>query len=145
MTSEKMVSSRLKAIKKAESINQNQLSEMTGIPWGTVRNIEQNGNGNFTQIRKIFDIPRFKRYLLWFFYGESNAALGQISPSQLLEVKESLAAKGQLEDKSIEISNELIAEHFKGFEAATTPEVAESITEETSKALMGILKSHGLR
>jgi hypothetical protein len=132
-------------MRKAEGINQNQLSEMTNIPWGTVRNIEQNGNGNFAQIRKIFDIERFKRYLLWFFYGETNPALGQISPTQLSEVKDKLIEKGLLENKSDVVSNELLAEHLEGYEASTTPEVTDSITKDMTAALTEILHNHGLR
>lgn len=145
MTPEEIVSSRLKAIRKAEGISQNQLSEMTNIPWGTVRNIEQNGNGNFAQIRKIFDIERFKRYLLWFFYGETNPALGQISPTQLGEIKDKLVAKGLIDSKSEVVSSELIAEHLEGYAASTTPEVTESITKDVSTALTEILHNHGLR
>lgn len=145
MNTEDMVKEKIKAIRKAEDLSQSDLAEMSGIAWGTIRNIEQQGTFSYSKMGPIFDIPRIKRYLMWFFYNETNPRLGQISPTQLMAVKDRLLLDNKLQSKSDEITNEMLAEYLDDFDVSTQPEVAENIVHDVANALQETLKNYGVR
>lgn len=72
---------KLKAIRKAEGMTQKEFSELTGVPFGTIRNYEA---GQFEVGLKVIDavleLERFEKYMMWLMKGKTNPGLGQIAP-----------------------------------------------------------------
>ncbi len=80
---------KLKAIRKAEGMTQKAFAELTGVPFGTIRNYE---SGQFDVGLKVIDavleIDRFEKYMLWLMKGKTNPGLGQIAPPLSLDGSE---------------------------------------------------------
>lgn len=72
---------KLRAIRKAETLTQQQFSDLTGISLGTIRNYEA---GQFDVGLKTIDmvlaVERFEKYMMWLMKGKTNPGLGQIAP-----------------------------------------------------------------
>lgn len=72
---------KLKAIRKAEGMTQKEFSELTGVPFGTIRNYEA---GQFDVGLKVIDavleVERFEKYMMWLMKGKTQPGLGQIAP-----------------------------------------------------------------
>ncbi len=72
---------KLKAIRKAEGMTQKEFAELTGVPFGTIRNYEA---GQFEVGLKVIDavleLERFEKYMMWLMKGKTAPELGQIAP-----------------------------------------------------------------
>ncbi|WP_345964922.1 helix-turn-helix domain-containing protein [Salmonella enterica] len=68
-------------MRKAETLTQQQFSDLTGIALGTIRNYEA---GQFDVGLKTIDmvlaVERFEKYMMWLMKGKTNPGLGQIAP-----------------------------------------------------------------
>ncbi|EEF5710359.1 helix-turn-helix domain-containing protein [Salmonella enterica] len=73
---------KLRAIRKAEKLTQQQFSDLTGISLATIKNYER---GRFEVGLKVIDavleLERFEKYMMWLMKGKTNPGLGQIAPS----------------------------------------------------------------
>ncbi|EED4921302.1 helix-turn-helix transcriptional regulator [Salmonella enterica subsp. arizonae] len=62
-------------------MTQKEFSELTGVPFGTIRNYEA---GQFEVGLKVIDavleLERFEKYMMWLMKGKTNPGLGQIAP-----------------------------------------------------------------
>ncbi|MGX5054365.1 helix-turn-helix domain-containing protein [Enterobacter asburiae] len=80
---------KLRAIRKAEKLTQKQFSEVSGVPFGTVRNYEA---GQFEVGLKVIDavlaVERFEKYMMWLMNGKTKPEIGQISPALSLDGSE---------------------------------------------------------
>lgn len=72
---------KLRAIRKAEKLTQQQFSDLTDISLATIKNYER---GRFEVGLKVIDavleIERFEKYMMWLMKGKTNPGLGQIAP-----------------------------------------------------------------
>lgn len=72
---------KLRAIRKAEKLTQQQFSDLTGISLATIKNYER---GRFEVGLKVIDavleLERFEKYMMWLMKGKTNPGLGQIAP-----------------------------------------------------------------
>ncbi|EAP9507896.1 helix-turn-helix transcriptional regulator [Salmonella enterica] len=72
---------KLRAVRVAESLTQQQFSDLTGISLGTIKNYEV---GKFDVGLKVIDmvlaVERFEKYMMWLMKGKTNPGLGQIAP-----------------------------------------------------------------
>lgn len=72
---------KLRAIRKAEDLTQQQFSDLTGVSLGTIKNYER---GRFEVGLKVIDavlaIERFEKYMMWLMTGKIRPEIGQISP-----------------------------------------------------------------
>ncbi|WP_299138138.1 helix-turn-helix domain-containing protein [uncultured Vibrio sp.] len=82
------IGKKIKAIRIAEGLKREEISNLTSIPRGTVRNIEQGvGRPSSETLEKITKHERFKKYAFWLMTDETLPESGQIAPdfSILLE------------------------------------------------------------
>lgn len=72
---------KLRAIRKAEKLTQQQFSDLTGISLATIKNYER---GRFEVGLKVIDavleLERFEGYMMWLMKGKTAPELGQIAP-----------------------------------------------------------------
>ncbi|ENM5253592.1 helix-turn-helix transcriptional regulator [Salmonella enterica] len=72
---------KLRAIRKAEKLTQQQFSDLIEIPLSTIRNYE---TGQFDVGLKVIDavleVERFEKYMMWLMKGKTAPELGQIAP-----------------------------------------------------------------
>lgn len=77
---------KLRAIRKAEKLTQQQFSDLTGISLATIKNYER---GRFEVGLKVVDavleIDRLEKYMMWLMKGKTNPGLGQIAPPLSLD------------------------------------------------------------
>ncbi|CAK1695337.1 Transcriptional regulator [Vibrio crassostreae] len=72
---------KLKAIRIAERLGREDMSQLTDIPRGTIRNYEQGVNKpNVETLTKITNNECFKKYTYWLMTDEVLPESGQISP-----------------------------------------------------------------
>ena len=72
---------KLKAIRLAEEIERDEMSQLVDIPRGTIRNYEQGVNNPRSDIlTKITNHERFKKYAYWLMTDDVLPASGQVSP-----------------------------------------------------------------
>ncbi|EJE5640768.1 helix-turn-helix transcriptional regulator [Salmonella enterica] len=73
---------KLRSIRKAEGLTQQQFSDLTGISLATIKNYE---TGTFDvglkTIDMVLNVERFEKYMMWLMKGKTNPGLGQIAPS----------------------------------------------------------------
>ncbi len=73
---------KLRAMRIAEGMTQQQLSDLSGIGLGTIKNYETGQKmAGIKVIEQILALPNFEKYALWLMTGKSSEAAGQISPS----------------------------------------------------------------
>lgn len=147
MNPNEIVKERMKLMRKTEGLNQDEFSELIDIAVGTVRNFEQLGTISFSQLHKIFEVPRFSRYFMWFFKGEIFPTIGQISPDIMAEIKAALKTTKPDFNKGDEISNDEVKKHCADYQTQTpTPTVSvDKVLEDVSKALKKSLEKNGIR
>lgn len=72
---------KLRSIRKAEGLTQQQFSDLTGISLGTIKNYE---TGTFDvglkTIDMVLNVESFEKYMMWLMKGKTNPGLGQIAP-----------------------------------------------------------------
>ncbi|EEJ8448067.1 helix-turn-helix transcriptional regulator [Salmonella enterica] len=82
MTLSNTIEQKLRAVRKAERLTQQALSDMTGISLGTIKNYERGFNSVGLQtVESILKIPSLQKYTLWLMTGQTAPASGQISPT----------------------------------------------------------------
>ncbi|WP_339057537.1 helix-turn-helix transcriptional regulator [Candidatus Regiella endosymbiont of Tuberolachnus salignus] len=73
---------KLIIIRESERINRRQLSDLVGIPYGTLTYYETGRSTPPTDVAmKIFSHPQFLKYTLWFMTGKTAPEFGQIAPA----------------------------------------------------------------
>jgi len=76
-TAEKLI-----VMRESERITRKVMSELTGIPYGSLTDYELGrGNMGLKAAQKILGHNRFKKYTMWFLFDETDPAAGQISPA----------------------------------------------------------------
>lgn len=89
MTKSSARGKKLKAIREAEGMTQKQFSELTGIPFGTIRNYE---TGQYDVGLKVIDlvlgVESLEKYMFWLMNGKTKPEIGQISPALSLDGSE---------------------------------------------------------
>lgn len=72
---------KLRLIRKAEGLTQQQFSDLTGISLGTIKNYE---TGTFDvglkTIDMVLSVELFEKYMMWLMKGKTQPGLGQIAP-----------------------------------------------------------------
>lgn len=89
---------KIKLIRLAEGLSQEQLANLTGIKKGTLKNIEQGiGDPGWSQIERLFVDETFERYAMWLTINQTNIDAGQVSPDDVKNIRDQkkLAAKQQ--------------------------------------------------
>ena len=82
MTMSNEIEKKLLAIRKAEGITQQKLSDITGISLGTIKNYERGFNTvGLKTLELIVKLPQFEKYTLWLMTGKTAPAAGQICPA----------------------------------------------------------------
>lgn len=75
------IEQKLRAVRKAERLTQQALSDMTGISLGTIKNYERGFNSVGLQtVELILSVPQMQKYTLWLMTGKTAPSAGQISP-----------------------------------------------------------------
>lgn len=74
-------SEKLKAIRKAEGLTQQQFAELIGISLGTIKNYETNQHeAKALTVEKVLDVVALQKYTLWLMTDKTAPEAGQISP-----------------------------------------------------------------
>lgn len=146
MQANDIVKERLKLMRKTEGLTQDDFAELVGIPVGTCRNFEQNGTVSFAQLLKVFEHPRFARYLMWFFQGHSYPTIGQISPDIMQDIKTNLQKTTNHFDKYQEISDEQVKQHLGNYQTQQPSDfgIADKVLEDVMDAVKDSLGRHGI-
>lgn len=76
------IGSRIKEARKAEGYTQQEMADLTGIPYSTYKFLER-ANASAEKLEKVFQVPRMKRYALWIMTGTTEPAGGQIDPAMM--------------------------------------------------------------
>jgi transcriptional regulator with XRE-family HTH domain len=77
------IGEKFRRIREAEQLGREAFSEMTGIPFGTLRGIEGgNHEPSFAVIQKLALNERTQKYMLWLLTGETNLGTGQVTPGE---------------------------------------------------------------
>ncbi|MCY9800625.1 helix-turn-helix transcriptional regulator [Citrobacter braakii] len=77
-----IVSEKIKAIRTAEGLSQNQFCEIMEIPISTLKKLEGGHNEpGWTTLTKLTQHPRFEKYTLWLMTGNTAPQAGQIAPT----------------------------------------------------------------
>ncbi|HHJ4331754.1 TPA: helix-turn-helix transcriptional regulator, partial [Citrobacter freundii] len=64
------IEQKLRAVRKAERLTQQALSDMTGISLGTIKNYERGFNSVGLQtVELILSVPQMQKYTLWLMTG----------------------------------------------------------------------------
>ncbi|MDY4350716.1 helix-turn-helix domain-containing protein [Pectobacterium brasiliense] len=72
---------KLKSIRIAEGLTQKQLSELTGVSLGMIKNYESDQHPAGVQtVEKVIQVEKFEKYTLWLMTGKTAPVAGQISP-----------------------------------------------------------------
>lgn len=72
---------KIKAIRLAERLERKEMSDLTGIPRGTIRDYEQEvSNPKGDALTKITNHERFEKYTFWLMTGKVLPESGQVSP-----------------------------------------------------------------
>lgn len=76
------VSQKIKAVRQAEKVTQQQLSDLAGISLSTLKKIEAGyQEPSVTTLSKITKHPSFEKYALWLISDKTLPEAGQISPA----------------------------------------------------------------
>ncbi|MBP1037868.1 helix-turn-helix transcriptional regulator [Serratia fonticola] len=75
-------SQKLLSIRKAEGLTQKQLSDLSGLSLGTIRNYET-GQHSATAltVEKVLAAERLQKYTMWLMTGHTAPQAGQIAPA----------------------------------------------------------------
>lgn len=73
--------SKLKIIRQAEGMTQKTMSELTGVPLGTIKNYESGHSAvGIHVLQTILATRKLQKYTLWLMTGNAAPAAGQIAP-----------------------------------------------------------------
>lgn len=72
---------KLRAIRKAEGLTQNELAKAAGLGLSSVKNYEVGTDVGISIIERILEVERFQKYTLWLMIGKTSEAAGQIAPA----------------------------------------------------------------
>ncbi|GAK26405.1 helix-turn-helix domain-containing protein [Serratia liquefaciens] len=73
---------KLKAMRAAEGLTQQQLSDLASIPLSTIKNYETGQKlAGIKVIERVIALAEFEKYTLWLMTGKTSEAAGQISPA----------------------------------------------------------------
>ncbi|CAM3516903.1 transcriptional regulator [Rouxiella silvae] len=76
---------KLALIRDSERITKRQLTDLTGINYGTYHGYESDKSKmTLESAVKLFGHPRFNKYQDWFMYDRTDPARGQIAPALAL-------------------------------------------------------------
>ncbi|MCU6182669.1 helix-turn-helix domain-containing protein [Citrobacter cronae] len=74
-------SEKLKAIRKAEGLTQQQFAELIGISLGTIKNYESSQHeAKALTVEKVLEIEKLQKYTLWLMTDKTAPVAGQVSP-----------------------------------------------------------------
>jgi transcriptional regulator with XRE-family HTH domain len=77
-----IVSEKIKAIRTAEGLSQNQFCKIMEIPISTLKKLEGGYNEpGWTTLMKLTQHPLFEKYTLWLMTGNTAPESGQIAPT----------------------------------------------------------------
>ncbi|EDY1997061.1 helix-turn-helix transcriptional regulator [Salmonella enterica subsp. diarizonae] len=72
---------KMRDIRTAEGLTQKQLSELTGIHIGTIKNYETGHHpAGIQTVEKLIKTERFEKYTLWLLTDKTAPVAGQIAP-----------------------------------------------------------------
>ncbi|HDL8404225.1 TPA: helix-turn-helix transcriptional regulator [Yersinia enterocolitica] len=73
---------KIKLIRESERLSQKEMSDLTGIPYGTFIHYEQGrSKPGADAIIRMLKVSKFRKYRDWFMFDEVNPAAGQIAPA----------------------------------------------------------------
>ncbi|OWF73304.1 transcriptional regulator [Yersinia frederiksenii] len=73
---------KLKLMRESERLNRREMSELVDIPYGSMTGYELERMKMTLEVgMKIFNHPRFKKYMMWFMTGDISPESGQIAPA----------------------------------------------------------------
>lgn len=73
---------KLKLMRESERLNRREMSELVDIPYGSMTGYELERMKMTLEVgMKIFNHPRFKKYMMWFMTGDTAPDSGQIAPA----------------------------------------------------------------
>ncbi|KGA42355.1 hypothetical protein KU75_06500 [Pectobacterium odoriferum] len=73
---------KLKKIRLAEGMTQKQLSELTGLSLGTIKNYEAGQNTvGLHVLQTILAQRAFRKYTMWVIHDNADAESGQVAPT----------------------------------------------------------------
>lgn len=76
------IGEKIKVMRKSEMLTQKQLSDLVGIPAGTLIHYEQGkSKPGADALIKLLNPKRFRKYRDWFMFDETNPETGQIAPA----------------------------------------------------------------
>lgn len=85
------IGEKIKVMRKSEMLTQKQLSDLVGIPAGTLIHYEQGkSKPGADALIKLLNPQRFRKYRDWFMFNETNPAAGQIAPVLSLNGQETI-------------------------------------------------------
>ena len=77
-----IVSEKIKAIRTAEGLSQNQFCKIMEIPISTLKKLEGGYNEpGWTTLMKLTQHPLFEKYTLWLMTDKTAPQAGQIAPA----------------------------------------------------------------
>lgn len=107
---------KLRTARKAERLTQEEMSGITGVPLGTLRNMEQRGYASYDQLRAILSADRMGRYAMWFMLDQTCPEMGQISPAMVEDLRTELNARrqqdGAAHDRNMVITDQMLDERW---------------------------------
>lgn len=73
---------KIKVIRQAEGLTQNELADLSGLSYSTINKLVAGINADMKTktLQKIAGIPNFKKYVLWLLTDKTDPKNGQISP-----------------------------------------------------------------
>ncbi|MEN3261165.1 helix-turn-helix transcriptional regulator [Sodalis endosymbiont of Spalangia cameroni] len=85
---------KLKIMRESERLNRKEMSQLVGIPYASLTGYELERMKMTLEVgMKIFQHPKFKKYMMWFMNNEIAPEAGQIAPA--------LAHYGQEDKESV--------------------------------------------
>lgn len=72
---------KLKLMRESERLNRRQLSELTEIPYSSLSSYEGGTKEiSMKAVKKLFSVPQFSKYMMWFLTDKIAPEAGQIAP-----------------------------------------------------------------
>ncbi|MGA7587036.1 MAG: helix-turn-helix transcriptional regulator [Rouxiella badensis] len=73
---------KLVVMRESERLNRRELSDLVGIPYGTLTYYETGRSTPPTDVTmRLLSHPQFRKYTLWFMSGQTAPEAGQIAPA----------------------------------------------------------------
>lgn len=81
------IGKKIKHLRSESGYSQERFAEATGIPLGTLRNVESKNNPTWEQLSKILALPELRRFTLWLMIDETAPSEGQLHPDEVYSSK----------------------------------------------------------